>query len=172
MRLFYFKDVIKVYGTPESHRSHLKFTSVKTVQKQAKVFAMQEKEADSVVAKYTHSVSLNKFLGKIPFPPELIEKIMEAIADVYAPGKNIKPILRTMINAAIAAPDFLNRLSHGFNYLANKLPELPYHSTKWEAILSNPHQSTIKELRETAKELNISFYGQKNGKNSSASRAC
>ena len=67
------------------------------------------------------SVSIKK-LGKLGFPLEIIHQIVESMCDRYEQSgiHILSVILRDLVNAAFASPDFLVALPHAYKYLGSK----------------------------------------------------
>ena len=112
--------------------------------------------------KETMPLRLEKRLGRLKLPKEILCKIMECICDEYPGYKLLLLLLEELHTIALSCPDFLATIPYCYTYLSSKLPPVPGSDLHdWEEFIVQIRDKKSPELKEALKALNVSREGIK-----------
>ena len=110
------------------------------------------------------SLMIEKKLGKVGFPLEILYKIMEYVCDQIDGVKVLTMVLEDVHAIAISCPDFLATLPHCYKYLSAKVEPIEGDDKRdWDDLLVNIKKVECPELRKVLKSLHIPFTGKLKG---------
>ena len=99
---------------------------------------------------------LEKTLGRLKLPQEILCKIMECLCDESRRYKLLLLLLEELHTIALSCPDFLATIPHCYKYLESKLSPVPGSDKyDWQEFIVQIREKKLPQLKEALKVLSV-----------------